>query len=601
MAHGKDNRLRTALALSFFLEEEYNAKYSKCSEPVVERMEMARVKQQDRITALYGRLSRDDEFSGDSMSIQTQRTMLMQYASEKGFTNCRTFMDDGFSGTNFNRPAFQELLDLVRAGKVAVVIVKDLSRLGREYLQTGYYTEVVFPEYNTRFIAINDNVDSMNGDNEFAPFKNIINEWYAKDCSRKTRSAFRTKALSGEFTGGYPAFGYQKDPENRHHLIPNEYASVVKRMYQMALEGTTCFHIAKTLEAEKVPTPRAYIMDKFGKYVANERVKHPYAWCKTTVMSILSNPVYLGKIVSQRYKTRSFKDKRIVPRPKEDWITVENTHEPLVDQETFDTVQERIKIRQPATWANSDNMFRGLVFCGECNTRMVYSSRQGRKSRGHFCCNKHRRYGGKECSAHYITLEQVNELLLEDIRRHAHLAAADKEKYVDYLTELSEREMSGERVACRQEKEQCQKRLNELNVLLKRLYEDKVFGRISEDRYAEMTADYEVEAEKLRNRAAELDDVLTAFHLKDQDSCGFARLVEQYTDITELTAELLHTLIDKIVVHEKQVVNGKIVMRVEIYYRFIGSVGDSRGEGMLAPEIRRRSMPEAETESMTPV
>ena len=371
-----------------------------------------KIKQQDRITALYCRLSRDDEFSGDSVSIQTQKAMLSQYAEEKGFLNCEFFVDDGYSGTNFNRPDFKRMLAMVEKGQVGTVIVKDLSRLGRNYLMTGNYTEILFPEYKVRFIAINDNVDSEMGDNEFAPFKNIINEWYAKDCSRKVKSAFKTKALKGEYTGGYPAYGYKKDPDDRHHLIPDDHAIVVKTMFRLALEGTSCFHIAKRLESEKVPTPRAYLMDEFGKYKANDRVKHPYAWSKTTVYNILSNPIYLGKLVSLRYQTRSFKDKRIVPRNEDEWITVEGTHEALVDQSTFDAVQERIKIRQQASWADSDNIYRGLLICADCKQRMVFSARTGRRSKGNFCCNKHRRYGGKECSAHYITLEQIEQIII---------------------------------------------------------------------------------------------------------------------------------------------------------------------------------------------
>lgn len=498
-------------------------------------------------------------------------------------------MDDGYSGTNYNRPDFHRMLGLVEDDRVAVICVKDLSRLGRDYLQTGYYTEVIFPGHDTRFIAINDNVDTAKGDNEFAPFKNIINEWYAKDCSRKVRSAFRTKALNGEYTGGYPAYGYRKDPEDRHRLIPDEHAPIVQRMFQMALEGTTCFHIAKTLESEEIPTPRAYLMDAFGKYHANERVKHPYAWAKTTVHQILSNPIYLGKLVSQRYKTKSFKDKRIVPRPEDEWITVENTHEPLVDQETFDTVQRRIQIKQPATWANSDNIFRGLLICGGCNTRMVFSLRTGRKSRGHFCCNKHRRYGGKECSNHYITLEQVTELLLCDICTHASLAAADKDRYVEYLMHLSEQEWNGERASYQKEAASCQKRMSDLEAILKKLYEDRVFGLISDERYLSMSADYEAEAVRMKDRYYELQTMLDGFSKQSRDAQKFDKLVESYTDITEVTEELLYTLVDKIVVHEKEVVDGKIIMRVDIYYRFIGKIGDKDGEALQAPKIRRNT------------
>ena len=548
---------------------------------------MRKSKQQIRITALYCRLSRDDEYSGDSMSVQTQKAMLDRFARGQGFTNCQFFVDDGYSGTNYNRPDFQRLLALVEDGKVGIIIVKDLSRLGRDYLQTGYYRDVVFPEHDTRFIAINDNVDSANGDNEFAPFKDIINEWYAKDCSRKVRSAFRTKALNGEYTGGYPAYGYCKDPEDKHHLIPDEHAAIVRRMFRMALEGTTCFHIAKTLEAEQVPTPRAYLMDEFGKYQANERVKHPYAWCKTTVYQILSNPIYLGKLVSQRYTTKSFKDTRIVPRPEEDWITVEGTHEPLVDQETFDTVQKRIEIKQPASWANSHNIFRGLLICGGCNTRMVFSSRTGRRSVGHFCCNKHRRYGGTECSSHYITLEQVTELLLGDIRTHASLAAADTDRYVEHLMTLSEQNWNGEKASYQKEADKCRHRISELDAILKKLYEDRVFGNISDERYAALSADYEAEEKKLKERYDALQGLLDSFVKQSRNAKEFAKLVESYADITEVTEELLHTLVDKIVVHEKEAVDGEIAMRVDIYYRFIGKVGNTDGEALKVPNMRR--------------
>ncbi len=550
---------------------------------------MSKVRQQIRITALYCRLSRDDEYSGESVSIQTQKSMLSQYAKEQGFTNCEFFVDDGYSGTNYNRPDFQRMLGLVEDGKVAVICVKDLSRLGRDYLQTGYYTEVVFPEHDTRFIAINDNVDTAKGDNEFAPFKNIINEWYAKDCSRKVRSAFRTKALNGEYTGGYPAYGYRKDPEDRHRLIPDEHAPIVQRMFLMALEGVSCFHIAKTLEREEVPTPRAYLMDKYGKYEANERVKHPYAWAKTTVYNILSNPIYLGKLVSQRYKTKSFKDKRIVPRPEEEWITVENTHEALVDQATFDTVQRRIEIKQPPSWADSTNIYRGLLFCGGCQTRMVFTCRKGRKSVGHFGCNKYRRFGGKECSSHYITVEQVRDLLLRDIRRHASLAAEDRDAYVEHLMAMSEREWNGERASYQKEVDACRQRMSELEIILKKLYEDNVFGKISDERFAVMSSDYEAEAKRLKDRYNELQGLLDAYGKQSRDAREFARLVEQYTDITELTEELLHTLIDRVVVHEKEVVNGEIIMRVDIYYRFIGRVGDTEGKDLRAAHVRRNN------------
>ncbi len=556
---------------------------------------MRKTKQQDRITALYCRLSRDDEFSGDSMSIQTQKTMLAQYAKENGLLRPEFFVDDGYSGTNFNRPDFQRMLAMVEEGKVATIVVKDLSRLGREYLQTGYYLEAVFPEYDVRFIAINNGIDSANpSENDMTPFLNIMNEFYAKDASKKVRSAFRAKAMKGEYTGGYPAFGYQKDSEDRHHLIPNKFAPTVKKMFQMALEGVSCYHIAKYLEREEIPTPRAYLMDKHGKYVANAQVKHPYAWAKTTVYQILSNPIYLGKIVAQRYTTRSFKDKRIIERPEEEWVVVEGTHEALVDQATFDTVQERIAIKQRPTWENSDNIFRGLLVCEDCGNRMVFAARKGRKSKGSFVCNTHRRYGGKECSAHYITLEQVQELLLGDIRRHAMLVKADRERYIEHLVQVSEQEWNGERSSYQKEAAACQKRLQELDMLLQKIYEDNAFGKLSDERYATMSANYEAELKTTKARLNELQELLNSYTRKTRNARQFAELVERYTDITELDEALLHTLIEKVVVHEKEPEGDAIVMKVDIYYRFIGKVGNIDGEALKAPMIRhRRSLGDA--------
>ena len=541
-----------------------------------------KTKQQDRITALYCRLSRDDEFSGDSVSIQTQKAMLSQFAEERGFINCEYFVDDGYSGTNFNRPDFQRMISMVEQGKIGTVIVKDLSRIGRNYLETGNYTEVIFPEYKVRFIAINDNVDSEQGDNEFAPFKNIINEWYAKDCSKKVRSAFRTKALNGEYTGGFPAYGYQKDPNDRHHLIPDQHAPIVQQMFKLALEGESCYHIARMLEAKEIPTPRAYQIDAYGKYLMDPQVKHPYAWTKTSVYNILRNPVYLGHLVSLRYTTRSFKDKRIVERPEDQWVTVKDTHQALVDQATFDTVQERIQIKQPATWANSDNMYRGLLICGGCNTRMVFSTRTGRKSKGNFCCNKHRRYGGKECTSHYITLEQVEEILRSDIQRHASLVATDKEAYIEMLMSIAEKGVSGQRRQVIKEMETCQKRIDELDVILNQLYEDHALHRLPDDRYANMSEKYSSEYRDVKKRIAELESAQTEYKKKENDASRFAALVERYIDIQELTAPLLHTLIDHVVIHEKEELDGEVIMRVEIYYRFIGKVGDENGDDICA-------------------
>lgn len=285
-------------------------------------------------------------------------------------------MDNGYSGTNFDRPAFIEMMELVQQGWVKTILVKDLSRLGRNYLEVGRYTEVIFPEYKVRFIAITDRVDSAVGENEFAPFKNIINEWYANDISRKVKSAFKAKALRGEYTGAYPPYGYDRDPADRHKLVPNQYSSVIGEIFRMALEGKTCGQIARELERQQILRPQAYLHEKFGKFVSDRILQYPFAWDHSSVRAILMNQVYIGNMVHFRTSSKNFKEKKLIWKPETDWIVVEGTHEPLVDAETFWTVQERVKVKQPRKRCCNANIFRGLLFCGECGKRMAFCNRK---------------------------------------------------------------------------------------------------------------------------------------------------------------------------------------------------------------------------------
>lgn len=555
-------------------------------------------KQLQDITALYGRLSRDDEMSGESMSIQSQRAILGQYAKEHGFTNCRFFMDDGYSGTNFDRPAFIEMMELVQQGRVKTILVKDLSRLGRNYLEVGRYTEVIFPEYKVRFIAITDGVDSAVGENEFAPFKNIINEWYAKDISRKVKSAFKAKALRGEYTGAYPPYGYDRDPADRHKLVPNQYSSVIGEIFRMALEGKTCGQIARELERQQILRPQAYLHEKFGKFVSDRILQYPFAWDHSSVRAILMNQVYIGNMVHFRTGSKNFKEKKLIWKPETDWIVVEGTHEPLVDAETFWTVQERVKVKQPRKRCCNANIFRGLLFCGECGKRMAFCNRKNekrRKSLGSFSCNTNRRYGGKFCTTHYITLEQVKSIVLEDIRRNAMLASEDTGRYIDYLMQLSKAGQADEINALKKELETSRHRLAELATLVQRIYEDHVFDRLPEELYQTLSAKYEAETKNLKARTAEIQTQLAESASKTQNSKDFAALVAPYADITELDEELVHTLIEKIVIHEKEILDGLPVMRIEIYYRFIGKVQDQLSAGKTA---KNKTEPAAPADSI---
>ena len=555
-------------------------------------------KQLQDITALYGRLSRDDEMSGESMSIQSQRAILGQYAKEHGFTNCRFFMDDGYSGTNFDRPAFIEMMELVQQGRVKTILVKDLSRLGRNYLEVGRYTEVIFPEYKVRFIAITDGVDSAVGENEFAPFKNIINEWYAKDISLKVKSAFKAKALRGEYTGAYPPYGYDRDPTDRHKLVPNQYSSVIGEIFRMALEGKTCGQIARELERQQILRPQAYLHEKFGKFVSDRILQYPFAWDHSSVRAILMNQVYIGNMVHFRTGSKNFKEKKLIWKPETDWIVVEGTHEPLVDAETFWTVQERVKVKQPRKRCCNANIFRGLLFCGECGKRMAFCNRKNekrRKSLGSFSCNTNRRYGGKFCTTHYITLEQVKSIVLEDIRRNAMLASEDTGRYIDYLMQLSKAGQADEVNALKKELETSRHRLAELATLVQRIYEDHVFDRLPEELYQTLSAKYEAETKNLKARTAEIQTQLAESASKTQNSRDFAALVAPYADITELDEELVHTLIEKIVIHEKEILDGLPVMRIEIYYRFIGKVQDQLSAGKTA---KNKTEPAAPADSI---
>ena len=307
--------------------------------------------QTNRITALYCRLSKDDLLKGDSMSIQHQKDMLSKYADENGFSFTSYYVDDGYSGTNFNRPSFQKLIEDIEDGKVGIVIVKDLSRLGREYLKTGYYTEIFFPQNNVRFIAINDNVDTLDGDNDFAPFKNIINEFYAKDISNKIKAAMRTKALNGDCLTGMAPYGYSKDPNDKTKLIPDEHADHVRMMYQMALEGHSCGEIATKLTKMGLLIPKAENYVRNGKKDCESYPKYPDFWLKATVKSILLNPVYTGKTVALRYTNRSFKDKHRVERPESDWIVTENTHEATIQSISVYQLNAVIKSKIQTTFS----------------------------------------------------------------------------------------------------------------------------------------------------------------------------------------------------------------------------------------------------------
>lgn len=546
-----------------------------------------KLKQQDKITALYCRLSRDDEYNGDSMSIQNQKELLLKFANDNGYFNTEFFVDDGYTGTNFDRPDFKRLIEAVEDGKIGTVIVKDLSRFGREYLQTGFYTEMFLPDNDVRFIAINDSVDSDDGDNDFAPFKNIINEWYAKDCSKKIRAVMKMKAQRGDCLTGIAPYGYMKDPNDKTKLIPSDRADYVKMMYRMAIEGCSCGEIATKMRSMNLPIPKADNYIRNGLENCASYPKYPYYWLKATVKTILLNPVYTGRTVALRYTNKSYKNKKRIERPEDEWVITENTHEALVSREDYDTVYKRLSVKTRDKVTNPDNIFRGLVMCPDCGKVHGFSKRyDNRNSKGVYRCQTAIRYGKEYCSSHYITFEQLYDVVLADIQHHATLFEENADKYIDILSKASETDKVKEKNSLIKEQDKAKKRIGELDTLLQKIYEDMVFGVISKERYMSMSENMEKELSALKARSNEISAALQENDANRANAEKFAELIENYIGITELDYELVHTLIEKIYIHERENIDGKAVVRVDIYYRFIGNNADSNSPTEIS---RRRS------------
>ena len=543
------------------------------------------LKQQDKITALYCRLSRDDEYNGDSMSIQNQKELLLKFANDNGYFNTEFFVDDGYTGTNFDRPDFKRLIEAVEDGKIGTVIVKDLSRFGREYLQTGFYTEMFLPDNDVRFIAINDSVDSDDGDNDFAPFKNIINEWYAKDCSKKIRAVMKMKAQRGDCLTGIAPYGYMKDPNDKTKLIPSDRADYVKMMYRMAIEGCSCGEIATKMRSMNLPIPKADNYIRNGLENCASYPKYPYYWLKATVKSILLNPVYTGRTVALRYTNKSYKNKKRIERPEDEWVITENTHEALVSREDYDTVYKRLSVKTRDKVTNPDNIFRGLVMCPDCGKVHGFSKRyDNRNSKGVYRCQTAIRYGKDYCSSHYITFEQLYDVVLSDIQHHATLFEENSDKYIDILSKASETDKIKERTSLIKEQDKAKKRIGELDTLLQKIYEDMVFGVISKDRYLSMSENMENELSALKARTSEISQILQKNSEDKNNAERFSELISRYVGIEELDYELVHMLIEKIYIHERENIDGRAIVKIDIYYRFIGCGSDADNP----TEIERR-------------
>lgn len=545
----------------------------------------------EKITALYERLSRDDEMSaGDSNSIIHQKQMLEAYAAQHGFSNCAHYTDDGWSGGSFDRPDWKRLIADIEAGKVGCVIAKDMSRIGRDYLQTGFYTEVMFREKGVRFIAISNGIDSsVQSSGEFAPFLNVINEWYIRDCSRKVTAVLRAKGMSGKHTTNHAIYGYRKDPDDPGHwLIDEEAAAVVRRIFQLTIEGNGPHQIARILTEEKVERPAYYLGQRNqGTCQSRDYSDERFIWQGTTVSEMLTRPEYMGHTVNFRTYKDSYKDKRPKKAAKEDWVIFENTQEAIVDEKTWHLAQELRKVVRRTDTLGEANPLTGLMFCADCGAKM-YNHRGGagqardwqgrpngkrRPDRDEYHCSTYdhgRARFSTACSQHFIRTAVVRELVLEAIRSASTYAVKNEAEFIQKVRSASEIRQAETVKALKQRVRREQKRASELDGIIKKLYESYAIGKISEKRFDVLSAEYEQEQETLEASIQKAQADLESFEADTAKVDQFMALAKKYTDFSELTTPMINEFVDKIVVHEADRSSGERVQEVDIYLKFIG-------------------------------
>ena len=531
-------------------------------------------KENEYRAALYCRLSSDDAYLGESGSIQTQRALLTQFCKENDIPIYDTYADDGFSGTNFNRPDFQRMLTDLESHKANLVIVKDLSRFGREYAQMGMYIENDFEDWNIRFISIGENIDTLNGtDGILMPKTNVINSHYAKECSRKTKQAHRALAKEGKYIGSRAPYGYVKDPKDRHHLIVDaEAAAVVQDIFQMFCNGIGFVKMTKILRQREIPNPQAYFNKNNPDYYKSDYWRQDFDWHATSIRAILTNPVYLGQVTFGRTKTIGKSKKKKVASDETDWIVVENTHEGLIDRDTWNLVQDMMKKKRRENSRGEIQMFAGLVKCADCGSALnvSYDAKKGRfKS---FSCWVYKNYGKERCSSHSISYYTLYNILLDDIRRQAADVAASKDKYIRLLKYKMDEKTEQEIKAAKSKLKKVEKRIAQLERILNKLYEDRALEKITEERYLMMNGQYEMEYNDLREQAEALRVKITATETAEMNAQIFSDLIEKYADLKKLNARILNELIDRIVIHEKEIINGEKFQTVEIYYKFVGLI-----------------------------
>ena len=537
------------------------------------------MKQPQYNTALYMRLSRDDETFGDSVSIETQRTVLTQFVREHPeFHVVSEFVDDGWSGTNFDRPQFKRMMEEIETGNINCVITKDLSRFGREHIMMGYYLEFVFPKLKVRYIAVNDNEDTDRGLSDFVPFKNLINEFMAKDTSRKIKGAFRAKFLNGERVNAMAPFGYQKHPEIKNKLmIDEETAWIVRKIFDLAFHGLGVRRIANTLMDEKVPCPGWFQYTRNGgcaRFFEGQPEEKRYVWSQAYLKNILKDETYIGNTIHNRWGTVSYKNKRMIRNPDEKCLRIEGTHEAIIEADIFEAVQKQIASRRRVSKNKTMQIFSGLLKCADCGWAMRYCARTGKRNPyAHYMCGKYKDFQTRGCTTHYIRYDALYAYVLARIQHWSARAIQDEDALLRQLLSTGDRERNAAQKKQTAELKKARKRKAEVDGLFAKLYEDWAAGRITEYNFNMLTAKYQTEQSELAEKVGALTTELDTVKQTESDARKWIDLIQQYANPTELTAPLLNTLIEKILVHQSTTgEDGEQEQEIEIFYRFIGKI-----------------------------
>ena len=528
----------------------------------------------EKITPLYERLSRDDELQGESNSISNQKQMLEDFARRNGLPNPTHFTDDGISGTRFDRPGFLAMMEEVEAGRVEAIVIKDMSRLGRDYLKVGQVMEVL-RQRGVRLIAINDGVDSLKGDDDFTPFRNIMNEFYARDTSRKIRSVFKSKGMSGKHLTGTVIYGYLWDEKREHWLVDEEAAEVVREIFRLCVNGYGPTRIANILTERKILCPTYYALEH-GEKPRTVLPPDKYLWSATVVSHILERMDYLGHTVNFKTHVKSYKNRKKIDNSPEQWKIFENTHEAIIDKETFEIVQKIRSGKRRPTKMGDMPMFSGLLYCADCGSKMTFHRQMAQSAEKHnFVCSNYR-HNSKSCTMHYIRNVVVEQIVLENLKEVIRYVSDYEDEFVQIVMDTDMRQRNKELLQKKKRLTEIHSRIQELDKIFQRIYEDNISGKLSDERFMKLSRGYEEEQHTLQEEQTSLEKELQKEEKQSVDVKQFLSVVRKYTNLTELTPEIVHEFIDKIIVHAPDKSSGKRLQEIEIIYNHIGVFDHSK-------------------------